>query len=381
MEDSMPVAFFTATCDHAFCSPPYFNDADGSGCLFIGPPPDFLVFTNLDSFTHRMFWSVQLGDCTFNFGAPSVLMAPGVPTQTNWPLFNRPNPATIALAAQDVGAGTFHLKVAWGDSTSGICNYGTRLKASGQLVYYLVPSLIDTWLVVVGMPWLAAIFTPLYFTVFHADTLCGSGPPPLPVIDLSTLQATLGTIQQILAAVAWPSLCECVPGTPSAVPPPLPSAPQPTGWPVTINFNVSNGDLAAGIIAVQQQILLLQQTLGADLGLATLLQRYGLPFAYVRGATHAGITGSGSFAVSRLLGLEFQVIAQPAGLKTVGGFETYIFDLGWISIESADGFIDEVRLTRTTQLWFSRLMPMALRVGHFFNPGVTVSITELQAEV
>jgi|SRR6516225_1744431 len=377
----MPVVTMTATSPTSPASPTYFNDADGSGCVFIGPPPPFLVLTNLDSFAHRMFYDINDASCNFISGGFSVLMLPGVPTQSNWDPLHHPNPATISGAAQDVGAGTFHIRIAWGDSASGICNYGTRLKASGQLVYYLVPSLIDTWLVVVGMPWLAAIFTPLYFTVFHADTLCGSGPPPLPVIDLSTLQATLGTIQQILAAVAWPSLCECVPGTPSAVPPPLPSAPQPIGWPVTINFNVSNGDLAAGIIAVQQQILLLQQTLGADLGLATLLQRYSLPFAYVRGATHPGITGSGSFAVSRLLGLEFQVIAQPAGLKTVGGFETYIFDLGWISIESADGFIDEVRLSRTTQLWFSRLMPMALRVGHFFNPGVTVSITELQAEV
>ena len=111
-----------------------------------------------------------------------------------------------------------------------------------------------------------------------------------------------------------------------------------------------------------------------------LIQTYRLPFAYVPGATHSGITGSGSFAVSRLLGVKLSNMVIPTSYGTALGNPNYYFDLGWLSILTGDGFIDEVRIHSDGQVWLPNQMQQALVLGYTLNPGVHADITELEAE-
>jgi hypothetical protein len=111
-----------------------------------------------------------------------------------------------------------------------------------------------------------------------------------------------------------------------------------------------------------------------------LVQRYGLPFAYVLGASHSGISGAGTFAISRLLGMRVTITSDTSSHPTTPGTPTYIWDLGWMSIENGDGMIDEVRITRTNQMWFSRLFPTSLTFGYYLRDGVTATFQEIEAE-
>ncbi|HEX6827173.1 MAG TPA: hypothetical protein VF077_12720 [Nitrospiraceae bacterium] len=111
-----------------------------------------------------------------------------------------------------------------------------------------------------------------------------------------------------------------------------------------------------------------------------LLQRYGLPFEHVTGPTHVGLTGTGSLAIGRSVGVGVTVTAFPPGNSQMLGEPPYIFDLGWISVITDDGLLDEIRLTRTSTRWMSKLIPSATRVGWGLRDGVTVTITELLPE-
>lgn len=261
-----------------------------------------------------------------------------------------------------------------------LCAYGTQLRSGVQLAYYITPALLDLWLDSIGMPWLARALVGIYYSTLDVSQLCASGPPPLPTIDLSTLGASAETILQIVHAVAWPNLCECKPGTPAPIPFPPPSATQPPGWPAVPTFPCSNVDPCAALVEIQKQLAALSSTLKSNYELTTLLQRYGLPFEYILGAVHNNLSGAGSFAVSRVAGVKVTVLEHPASNQTFSGEPPYISDLGWISLATPDGMIDEVRLTRTNQTWVSRLFPLADMFGYSCREGVRISVQELYAE-
>lgn len=123
-----------------------------------------------------------------------------------------------------------------------------------------------------------------------------------------------------------------------------------------------------------------QAQLDMILQLVTLIQRQAVPFGYLTGTAHAGLTGSGTISVSSLLGVLATVTAYPAGNTVIAGEPNYVYDLGWLSIETADGFIDEVRLRNTTQVWTPRIMSTATKIGYSLRAGVTATITELARE-
>jgi hypothetical protein len=112
----------------------------------------------------------------------------------------------------------------------------------------------------------------------------------------------------------------------------------------------------------------------------TLVQRYALPFAYVRGPSISGLTGAGSMALGRSVGLLIDVLGFPAANKQMLGEPPYIFDLGWVSALTPDGLVDEIRLTREHTTWLSKLIPSADLVGWGLRDGVQIRITELHAE-
>lgn len=110
------------------------------------------------------------------------------------------------------------------------------------------------------------------------------------------------------------------------------------------------------------------------------LQRYILPFSYIPGPNHTGLTGTGSAPIERSVGLKITVTGQPLGNRTFLGEPPYIMDLGWVSVLTPDGLLDEIRLTRTTTSWLSKLIPSSTRVGWGLRDGVTATIQELKAE-
>jgi hypothetical protein len=111
-----------------------------------------------------------------------------------------------------------------------------------------------------------------------------------------------------------------------------------------------------------------------------LLQRYRLPFAYIAGASHSALSGQGSFAISRLLGMKAHLTTIPASYGVAVGTPDYHFDLGWMSILTGDGFINEQRITAGDQLWQPELFAEAVTFGYSLNPGVVATFTELEAE-
>jgi hypothetical protein len=270
--------------------------------------------------------------------------------------------------------------VAWETPNVAYCAYGTELKSAGTFVYYLVPSLIDTWLATVGMPWLDVIFTPLYFTTFNAQNLCAAGPPQIDTIDLSTLDATAATVLKILEWVAWPNLCQCKPGTPVPTPYPPPTAIEPVGWPTPPTFTCADTDICATLIDHSKALAAIQQTLGGVAELVTLLQRYRAPFAYIRGATHAGLSGSHTFDITRLLGFDITVQAVPDTQRDLYGNPPYLWNLGWLSVSDGGGMLQELRPTRAQQIWLPQQCQEATHLGYALTPGVVIDITELEAE-
>lgn len=112
----------------------------------------------------------------------------------------------------------------------------------------------------------------------------------------------------------------------------------------------------------------------------TLLQRGLLPFAYISGTVHAGLSGQGTITVSSLLGVKIVLTTVPSHFGEAVGEPTVLFDVGWVSALDANGFIDERRIRATDTVWTPRIMSEATVVGYSFSAGVVATITELQRE-
>jgi hypothetical protein len=112
----------------------------------------------------------------------------------------------------------------------------------------------------------------------------------------------------------------------------------------------------------------------------TLMQRQLVPFAYISGTAHAGLTGTGTITVQGLLGVRIDLTTIPATLVQDNSTPPFVFSAGWVSVEDANGFIDETRAHAQHQVWTPRIASDATVVGYSFVPGVVATITELQRE-
>jgi hypothetical protein len=70
----------------------------------------------------------------------------------------------------------------------------------------------------------------------------------------------------------------------------------------------------------------------------------------------------------------------PVDPKTSLGTPPYVYDQGWVSILTADGFVDEQRVTRSNILWLPKLMQLGVVLGYNVIAPCEFSITELYAE-
>lgn len=121
---------------------------------------------------------------------------------------------------------------------------------------------------------------------------------------------------------------------------------------------------------------MLQQLQGA----VTLVQRQAAPFGYVPGAVHAGLTGSGEFAVADLLGVKVDVTTMPAYIGRRFGTPDRFFDVGRVSLGTADGWSPAQQLGADPTLVFGPVTGLYTRVGYTLQPNVVVTITELLRE-
>lgn len=264
--------------------------------------------------------------------------------------------------------------------TTPACQYGTQPTSSAPGTVIITDSLISAALAAVDMSPLVTLFAPLVGLAMAVDLLCGSQPPQMPPLDSNPSLNSLGELLQAFKAVSWPYFCECSPGTPAPInfPPPVANVsgtpPAPIVWPC------DPVDTCANISEILRQIGNVQQQVASNYALTTLLQRYRLPFALVPGAMHTGLTGAGSFAVSRLIGIGVNVTKESEQAVSLPGVPTYIKNLGWIGISAAGVSLAERRIARSGEVWLPEQMAIADHVGWDLVDGATVNLREMQAE-
>lgn len=116
------------------------------------------------------------------------------------------------------------------------------------------------------------------------------------------------------------------------------------------------------------------------LDLVTLIQRQSVPFGYVAGATHAGLTGAGALSVSGLLGCKVDMTTIPASYGQSVGTPVEHFDLGFVTFGSPDGYPSSMRLEHQPTLFLPARCGAYTNLAYTLAPGVVATITELHRE-
>jgi len=116
------------------------------------------------------------------------------------------------------------------------------------------------------------------------------------------------------------------------------------------------------------------------LQLLTLTQRQVAPFAYIPGASHAGLTGSGTLTIPECIGIRVEMTTIPGWIGEASGSPLEYFDAGWYSWGNTDGFLASERLSHSPQLSFPNGAQQYTRFGYSFAPGVVADVQELYAE-
>ena len=113
--------------------------------------------------------------------------------------------------------------------------------------------------------------------------------------------------------------------------------------------------------------------------MVTLMQRQTVPFAYVPGATHSGLSGTGEIAVQGLIGAKITAsVPGRAGLDL--GHPDTVYDIGWINWGGADGYTPREKLVTSPQLSFPNAAGQFTKIGYTIPSDVTISILELVRE-
>jgi hypothetical protein len=123
----------------------------------------------------------------------------------------------------------------------------------------------------------------------------------------------------------------------------------------------------------------LQIQLDQILQLVTLIQRQNVPFAYIAGPLHSGLTGTGVVAVSGILGVLANA-SVPASTSLLPGTPDVRIPIGRLNLATADGYTDRVELVTDSQIFFPRAAGVYTSIGYTLEPGVTLALTELVRE-
>lgn len=115
------------------------------------------------------------------------------------------------------------------------------------------------------------------------------------------------------------------------------------------------------------------------LDLVTIIQRQGVPFAYVSGPMHSGLSGTGTVNVSAVIGVLLNVSIPARAGDQVGTPDTR-WEVGWINFGTADGYNNRVQIFTDSQVVFPSVAGLYTIVGYTLLPGVTMTLTELVRE-
>jgi hypothetical protein len=139
------------------------------------------------------------------------------------------------------------------------------------------------------------------------------------------------------------------------------------------------------ITCEEGDICILLQQLRAELTqqktLITLIQRQAVPFAYIVGTVHSGLTGNGTFNVAGILGLLVQVSTVPAAWGiSADNPQRYIPAPAMVAPGDSAGDQDTHFVHFSEELWFPTAMGAMTHVRYEFKPGCGGAITELVRE-
>lgn len=126
----------------------------------------------------------------------------------------------------------------------------------------------------------------------------------------------------------------------------------------------------ADLVAQVQQILTM----------VNLIQRQAVPFAYVAGPAHTGLSGTGTISVSGILGLAVMLTTVPTQLGDELGTPPRLFDAGWLNLGTSDGYERYEPVTSAAQLVIPPSASLVTTVGYSLHSGVVATITELIRE-
>jgi hypothetical protein len=111
-----------------------------------------------------------------------------------------------------------------------------------------------------------------------------------------------------------------------------------------------------------------------------LLQRYRLPFALKEGTAVPGLTGSGSFAVTRAIGFRVFLTTPPPGGATMPGNPPYVRDAGWISVTDGGAMLQERRVSQSGFEWYPQECQLATSFNWALDDGVVMRVEAIYAE-
>lgn len=112
----------------------------------------------------------------------------------------------------------------------------------------------------------------------------------------------------------------------------------------------------------------------------TLIQRQAVPFAYVPGTAHAGLAGAGAFGISGILGVKIAVTTLPTPIGREGSSPMELFDAGFVTFGTADGYPSSFRLEHDPQVILPSRCSAFTEFAYDLHPGVVVTVTELLRE-
>lgn len=138
----------------------------------------------------------------------------------------------------------------------------------------------------------------------------------------------------------------------------------------------SGGSAPQPCVADPLLVLQVQQILA----IVTLLQRYRVPFAYVPGASHSGLSGNGTLTIPPCLGVLLTLTTIPSSIGQESGSPNEFFEAGWFSWGNSTAFTERTWIHKNPQISFPAESAQYTRLGYSLSPGVVATIQELYAE-
>lgn len=133
----------------------------------------------------------------------------------------------------------------------------------------------------------------------------------------------------------------------------------------------------ANIIAALAQ---LQEQLAITKTQVDLIQRQSVPFAYVEGDSHSGLSGNGHFVVSGLIGIRVVLTSFPDWLGYEVGDTFEYFTESWINFSTSGVSSPRQWIRGSDQAFFPRNAGVYNLVSYSLKPGLTATIIELIRE-